>query len=79
MLMLAFTAAFALGACATALPQIVERPGGGFAVRYDATAQTPQQADAAANAHCAGGAANYVAEETRFDGFTYRTYRCALR
>ena len=73
------SALFALGACATALPQVVSGEGDTFAVRYDAAAQTQAEVDAVANAHCANGAAGYVSQDTRFDGFAYRTYRCAFR
>lgn len=72
-------AMFALAACATSLPQIVERDGDIFDVRYDAAVQSTAEADAKANAHCANGAAGLVSQETRFDGFAYRTYRCAFR
>lgn len=68
--------ALLLSACATALPQIVPGEGGAFAVRYDQTAHTVAEADAAANVNCANGGAEYVSQETRFDGFAYRTYRC---
>jgi hypothetical protein len=75
---LAFAAV--LSACATALPQVVPRHDSAlFDVRYDARAQGVDQVDAAANAHCGHGAASYVGQENRFDGFTYRTYRCAGR
>jgi len=72
-------ATLALAACATPLPHIVERSGDLFDVRYDAAVQTQAEVDAKANAHCANGAAGYVSQETRFDGFAYRTYRCAFR
>ena len=75
------SSAIALSACATALPQIVpgEPHTDTFAVRYDQNLQTQAEVDAAANANCANGAAGYVSQETRFDGFAYRTYRCARR
>ncbi len=76
---LALTVLLALGACATQLPQIVEREGDTFDVRYDAAVQTQTEVDAKANAHCANGAAGYVSQQTGFDGFAYRTYRCAFR
>jgi len=76
---LALTALVALAACATTLPQVVERRGDTFDVRYDAAVQTLEQVNAVASAHCANGAAGYVSQETRFDGFAYRTYRCAIR
>ncbi|MGD9813935.1 MAG: hypothetical protein AB7Q23_07700 [Hyphomonadaceae bacterium] len=76
---LVFTALVTLAACATALPQVVERPGDTFDVRFDAAVQTLEQVNALANAHCPGGAAEFVAQETRFDGFAYRTYRCVSR
>ena len=76
---LALTLMFALAACATQLPQIVEREGDTFDVRYDATVQTQAEVDAKANSHCANGAAGYVSQQTGFDGFAYRTYRCAFR
>ncbi|MGD9980359.1 MAG: hypothetical protein AB7H66_02165 [Hyphomonadaceae bacterium] len=69
----------ALGACATPLPQVVEREGDTFDVRYDPAAQTAAEADEKANVHCSSGAAGYVSQQTGFDGFTYRTYRCAVR
>lgn len=69
----------ALAACATPLPHVVERSGDLFDVRYDPAVQSEAEVDAKANAHCANGAAGYVSEETRFDGFAYRTYRCAFR
>lgn len=77
---MAALALFALSACATALPQVVPRHDSAlFDVRYDARVQGVDQVDAAANAHCEGAAASYVGQENRFDGFTYRTYRCAGR
>lgn len=79
MRMAALAALAALGACATALPQIVEREGDTFDVRYDPAVQSQAEADAKANAHCANGAAGYVSQQTGFDGLTYRTYRCAFR
>jgi hypothetical protein len=60
------------------LPQVVITGGDTFEVRYDASAQTTQQADAAAATHC-GAPAAFVSAETKFDGFAYRTYRCAGR
>jgi hypothetical protein len=72
-------AAIALGACATTLPQIVEREGDTFDVRYDAGAQTQAEIDAKANTHCAGSAASYVSQQDGFDGLAYRTYRCATQ
>ncbi|MEZ6021864.1 MAG: hypothetical protein R3C16_00175 [Hyphomonadaceae bacterium] len=71
--------AIALGACVSTLPQVVEQPGDIFDVRYDAAGQTQAEVDAVANAHCSNGAAGFVSQETRFDGFAYRTYRCARR
>ena len=68
-----------LAACATTLPQVVEREGDLFDVRFDAAVQTPAEADALANTHCANGAAGYVSQQTGFDGLAYRTYRCAFR
>jgi hypothetical protein len=68
-----------LGGCATALPQVVEREGDSFDVRYDAAVHTLAEVDAKANAHCANGAAGYVSQQTGFDGLAYRTYRCAHR
>jgi hypothetical protein len=79
MRILALAALFALSACATALPQVVERDGDTFDVRYDAAVHTQAEVDAKANAHCANGAAGYVSQQTGFDGFAYRTYRCAFR
>jgi putative hemolysin len=76
---LALTALLALTACATALPQVVERDGDAFDVRYDAAVHTQAEVDAKANTHCSGGAASYVSQQTGFDGFAYRTYRCAPR
>ena len=76
---LAAAVLLALAACATALPHVVEQPGDIFDVRYDAAVQTQAEVDAVANAHCANGAAGYVSQETRYDGFAYRTYRCAFR
>jgi hypothetical protein len=64
----------ALAGCET-LPAVVISGGDTFDVRYDAAAHTPAQADAKAREHC-GGAAELVSQETRFDGFAYRTYRC---
>ena len=72
-------AAAALGACATALPQVVEREGDTFDVRFDAGAQTQAEADAVADRHCENGAAGFVSQQTGFDGLGYRTYRCAFR
>jgi len=68
-----------LSACATTLPAVVERPGEIFDVRYDAEVQSLDEVNAVANAHCANGAAGFVSQETRYDSFTYRTYRCAFR
>ncbi len=79
MRMAALAATFALSACATTLPQVVERPGDIFDVRYDANVQTQAEVDAKANAHCTNGAAGYVSQQAGFDGFAYRTYRCAFR
>ncbi|MGQ0531178.1 MAG: hypothetical protein ACT4OF_00625 [Caulobacteraceae bacterium] len=79
MRMTALAAIFTLGACATALPQVVERPGDTFDVRYDANVQGQAEVDAKANAHCPSGAAGYVSHQTGFDGLAYRTYRCARR
>jgi hypothetical protein len=76
---LALIALLALAACATQLPQIVEREGDTFDVRYDAAVQTQAVVDAKANSHCDNGAAGYVSQQTGFDGFAYRTYRCAFR
>ena len=73
------SALLALSACVTGLPQIVERDGDTFDVRYDAGVQTPAEADAKANGHCPNGAAGYISQQTGFDGFAYRTYRCARR
>jgi hypothetical protein len=41
--------------------------------------QTQAEVDAKANTHCENGAAGYVSQQTGFDGFAYRTYRCAFR
>jgi hypothetical protein len=79
MRVLALLAAIALSACATSLPQIVERDGDIFDVRYDAAVQTQAEVDAKANTHCDNGAAGYVSQQTGFDGLAYRTYRCAFR
>lgn len=75
----ALAATYVMSACATALPQIVERPGDTFDVRYDASVQGQAEVDAKAAAHCRNGAAGYVSQQTGFDGFAYRTYRCARR
>jgi hypothetical protein len=75
----ALLAAIALAACATQLPAIVEREGDIFDVRYDVAVQTQAEVDAKANSHCTNGAAGYVSQQTGFDGFAYRTYRCAFR
>lgn len=64
-----------VAACQT-LPAVVVTGGDTFDVRYDADTQTAVQADAKAQQHC-DGAADFVSEETRYDGFAYRTYRCA--
>jgi hypothetical protein len=80
MIRVTLAAAFlALAGCATPLPHVVERSGDTFDVRYDPAVQSETEVDAVANAHCANGAAGYVSQETRFDGFAYRTYRCAFR
>jgi len=71
----ATAALLALAACATTLPQVIEGPGDLFDVRYDASVQSQADADAKANVHCPGAVS--VSEETRFDGFVYRTYSCA--
>jgi hypothetical protein len=76
---LALALMLALVACATQLPQIVEREGDTFDVRYDAAVQSEAEIDAKANTHCANGAAGYVSQQTGFDGFAYRTYRCVTR
>ena len=68
-----------LGACATPLPQVIVRDGDLFDVRYDSAVQSVSEVNARARAHCANDAAGYVSQETRFDGFAYRTYRCARR
>jgi hypothetical protein len=73
----ALVALAALGACQT-LPAVVVTGGETFDVRYDAAMQTPEQAEARAQQHC-GGPATFVSSETRYDGFAYRTYRCAGR
>jgi len=75
---LALLAIIAVAACQT-LPQVVVTGGDTFDVRYDAATQTVAEVDAKANEHCSNGAAGYVSQETRFDGFAYRTYRCAGR
>ncbi|MDX2277076.1 MAG: hypothetical protein NW206_16640 [Hyphomonadaceae bacterium] len=62
--------------CATALPQVVPNSDGSFAVRFDQNVVTLDQVDAQARIHCNGAIAQFVAQETRFDGFAYRTYRC---
>ena len=64
-----------LAACQT-LPAVVVTGGDTFEVRYDDASQTAEQADARANQYC-GGAATFISGETRYDGFAYRTYRCA--
>ncbi len=79
MRLLLASAMLALGACATPLPNVVEREGDIFDVRFDAAVQTQAEVDAVANAHCPNGAAGYVSQQTGFDGFAYRTYRCAFR
>mgnify|MGYP001351123363 CR=1 FL=1 len=68
---------FALGACASTLPHVVEREGDTFDVRYDAAVQAVADVNAAANGHCLGTGALYLSQKTGFDGFAYRTYRCA--
>lgn len=65
---------FALSACAS-LPQIVNAGADTFQVRYDAQKTTPDQADAQARTLC-NGPAELTFGETRFDGLSYRTYRC---
>jgi hypothetical protein len=62
-------------ACATPLPQVIPTGAATFEVRYDPAAQTTAEADARANQHC-GGEAEFIAGETRYDGFAYRSYRC---
>jgi hypothetical protein len=79
MRLLALTLLLGLSACATALPQVVERDGDTFDVRYDAAVHTQAEVDAKANEHCANGAAGFVSQQDGFDGFAYRTYRCAFR
>ncbi|MEZ5994498.1 MAG: hypothetical protein R3C25_01955 [Hyphomonadaceae bacterium] len=79
MKMLLLAALAALGACATTLPQIVQREGGAFDVRYDASVQSAEEADAKANGHCPSAQAEFISQETGFDGFAYRSYRCAER
>lgn len=75
---LALTLMLALAACATQLPQIVEREGDTFDVRYDAAVQSQAEVDARANTHCGNAAASYVSEQTGFDGLAYRTYQCGV-
>jgi hypothetical protein len=79
MRILVLIAAIALSACAATLPQIVERDGDTFDVRFDAAVHSQADVDAKANSHCPNGAAGYVSQQTGFDGFAYRTYRCARR
>jgi hypothetical protein len=75
---MAALALLSLNGCATPLPQVVPRHDSElFDVRYDPRAQGVDQVDAVANAHCQSGGAANVGHETRFDGFSYRTYRCA--
>jgi hypothetical protein len=73
----ALSVLFLLGACQT-LPAVVVTGGETFDVRFDAAVQTAADADAKASQHC-GGPAVFVSAETRFDGFSYRTYRCSGR
>lgn len=68
-------ALLALAACQS-LPHVVVTGGDTFDVRYDSETQSADEADARAERHC-GAAAELVSEEIRFDGFAYRTYRCA--
>jgi hypothetical protein len=75
----ALIAAIALSACATTLPQIVEREGDTFDVRYDAAIHTQADVDAKASTHCENAVASYVSQQTGFDGLAYRTYRCTAR
>ena len=65
----------ALGACQT-LPAVVLSGGDTFEIRYDAGAQSSADADARARQYC-NGDAEFVSEQTKYDGFAYRTYRCA--
>jgi hypothetical protein len=65
-----------VASCATALPQIVPNSDGSFAVRFDHDSVPFDQVDAQARARCSGVIPQFVGQETRFDGFTYRTYRC---
>jgi hypothetical protein len=62
--------------CATALPQVVPNSDGSFAVRFAQESVPFDQVDAQARTHCNGAIPQFVGQETRFDGFAYRTYRC---
>ncbi|WP_135210059.1 hypothetical protein [Vitreimonas flagellata] len=75
---LALASLAALGACQT-LPAVVVTGGDTFDVRYDAAVQSEAQVDARANEYCGRSAATFVSAATRYDGFAYRTYRCAGR
>ena len=68
----------ALSACQT-LPAVIVIGGDTFDVRYDAAVQTEAEVDAKANEHCGTSTANFVSAANRYDGFAYRTYRCAGR
>jgi hypothetical protein len=62
--------------CATALPQVVRNSDGSFAVRFDQASVPFDRVDAQARTQCNGAIPQFVGQETRFDGFAYRTYRC---
>lgn len=66
------------GAACQTLPAVVVTGANAFDIRYDAAASTVADVDARARAYC-GRAAVLISGETRFDGFAYRSYRCAER
>jgi len=66
-------ALLALGGCQT-LPQVIATGADTFDVRY-AAPTTIAEVDARAAAICAN-APQLVGSGTRYDGFTYRSYRC---
>jgi hypothetical protein len=77
---LALTVLFALGACATTLPQVVVTGGETFDVRYDSHVQLPAEADRIADGHCgAQRIASFESERVGFEDLSYRTYRCRER
>ena len=67
-------AAVALSACST-LPQVIVTGPETFDVRFDQGATSSEEADARAATLC-NGPPQFVSSAVKFDGLTYRSYRC---